>query len=96
MTSQQRSALIRFHKKVRKHTHDVRHRFSSVGVADLEDVTPEEQVVVLVEEVGKLSRAVNKLRIATDPDARQGWVAERDHRLVTVASVAARIASSTG
>ena len=58
-------------------------------------MTPEEQLVVLVEEVGKLSRAINKLRITKDEKVRKQWIAERDHRLITIASVTARIGSAT-
>ena len=83
-----------FHRQVVKHTKEVRRRVSSAGGRDLEDVSGEEQVVVLVEEVGKLSRAVNKLRIVGDSGVRETWEAERDLRLVTIASVAARIAST--
>ena len=90
----QLQAITGFHRRVIEHTKEVRRRFSSAGGQDLEDVSGEEQVVVLVEEVGKLSRAVNKLRIADDGDVRKTWEAERDLRLVTIASVTARIASS--
>lgn len=89
----QKSRISAFHRKVMEHTEKVRFRFSSTGAKDMEDTTPEEQLVVLTEEVGKLSRAINKLRIVKDPQIRKQWEDEHAHRLMTIASVTARIAS---
>ena len=46
---------------------------------------------VLMEEVGKLSRCCNKLSLATDISVREKWNKEAKHRLVTIASVCARM-----
>ena len=93
MKQAQLAAIGEFHRRVVAHSREVRTRHSFVGMPVLEEVTPEEQLVVLVEEVGKLSRATNKLRIASAPEVRRQWQEEREARLVTIASVAARIAS---
>lgn len=53
---------------------------------------PSMWVAVLTEEVGKLARATNKLGIADDAEVRSQWKREIDHRLITVASVARRMA----
>lgn len=94
MTSAQRLKLRKFFADVLQHSAAVRYRFSTAGGRDLEDVTREEQLVVLVEEVGKLSRAINKLRIVQDQTTAASWEHECRHRLLTIASVAARIRST--
>ena len=94
ISAAQQLKIRKFNSEVLQHTHRVRHRFSATGGKDLEDVTREEQLVVLGEEVGKLARATNKLRIVRDDQQRRAWAEEHHHRLVTIASVAARIASS--
>ena len=93
LSSVQRLKMRHFQRVVLDHSGEVRFRHSAVGMPDIEGATGEEQVAILVEEVGKLARAINKLRITRDADVRKSWIEERDHRLVTIASVTARIAS---
>lgn len=47
---------------------------------------------VLLEEVGKLAQACNKLSITPTADERQPWEQEGRQRLVTIASVVRRMA----
>lgn len=49
-------------------------------------------VSVLAEELGKLARAGNKLRIAKNRDVRQQWYSEGRYRLVTITAMARRMA----
>ena len=85
--------IQKFHRMVNEHTSDVLNKFGKVGGTDLEDHRREEQITTLVEEVGKLSRATNKMRIAADKDIYYIWESEFHHRLLTIASVASRLAA---
>ena len=84
--------IQRFHRQVNEHTAEVLDKFGRVGGTDLEDHSREEQIVVLVEEVGKLARASNKMRICSDDAVHSDWKAEYRHRLMTIASVVSRLA----
>ena len=87
--------LIRvFHQRVLEHTREVRDKFGRVGGEDLELHSREKMIEVLVEEVGKLARSSNKMALAADDGVLREWQAEWHHRLVTIGSVVARIAST--
>ena len=51
-------------------------------------------VNVLAEEVGKLTRCVNKLAISQDPSVTQTWNREAKHRIITSMSMLRRLAES--
>jgi len=54
-------------------------------------LSPECWMTVLNEEVGKLNRAVNKLRVSVDGDVIQQWETEGLRRIVTSMSVLSRL-----
>jgi hypothetical protein len=76
----------RFAAEVERHTEEARRKFGD------DHDSPYYWLGVLTEEVGKLSRAVNKLNIAVDLDVRAQWTREGRHRLTTIASLARRMA----
>ncbi|KKL56862.1 hypothetical protein LCGC14_2241150 [marine sediment metagenome] len=49
-------------------------------------------MTVLVEEVGKAARCINKLGLTQDATVFMQWRKELGHRCVTIAAVAAQIA----
>lgn len=58
---------------------------------ETDHLSPECWMTVLNEEVGKLNRAVNKLRISVDGDISQQWETEGHRRIVTSMSVLTRL-----
>ena len=85
--------IRRFHRSVRRHVGATRARFDKGG-GRLEETPVADQVAALVEEVGKLARCVNKLRIVQDDDVAADWQFEARHRCTTIAAVASRIATT--
>ena len=88
-----RKLIQKFHRMVNEHTSEVLNKFGKVGRLDLEEHSHEEQITILVEEVGKLSRASNKMRIAADKDVYFTWEGEFHHRLLTIGSIVSRLAA---
>ena len=83
----------KFAAKVEAATKEARARFATAPNhldRDLPDKTY--WVSVLVEEVGKMARACDKLAITRDPTERAVWDKEGNHRLVQIASMARRMA----
>ena len=85
LTSEQWATRRTFERDVHAETASARARWTDGGTAD-------EWGMVLVEEVGKFARCINKLHIAEDDDVRDRWLEEGYHRLVTMASVIERLA----
>lgn len=86
--------LAKFMQRVRRETSDMKTRWGKVDANDSAEgwSRAEVGVSVLLEAVGKASRAVNKMNIVADPDVRKQWAKELGYRLATTASVASRIA----
>lgn len=85
----------RFAALVEVATDEARAKFQ-VGPNHLDRDLPDKTlwVSVLMEEVGKLARACNKLSLLTEhatPEVREEWDSEGRHRLVTIASMARRM-----
>ena len=51
-------------------------------------------MAAIMEEVGKLSRACNKLAIVIDSDQREGYLDEGYHRILTASSLLRRLAEN--
>ena len=83
-----------FGRRVEKHTAEARAKFQSSLHLERDNPDRFYWLAVLNEEVGKLTRACNKLAIAEAPDVKQQWRAEGRHRLLTVASMARRMAEA--
>ena len=82
-----------FANRVEKHTAEARAKFRT-GPNHLDRDLPDKQVwvSVITEQVGKLARSANKLSIAFDSDVRADWDADGRHCLLTIASLARRMA----
>jgi hypothetical protein len=81
-----------FARRVERHTEEAREKFQSCIHLDRDLPDTFYWLSVLLEEVGKLSRACNKLAIAADSDVQAQWGKEAQHRLLTIASMARRMA----
>lgn len=81
--------------EVEQHTIEARAKFGMTTVHLERDMpTRTFWLSVLNEEVGKLARCCNKLAIAEDERIRSQWESEGRHRLLTVASMARRMAEA--
>ena len=82
----ERNILRELQDLVDAETEAARRRFPT----PMEHETLELQVSVLVEEVGKLSRAGNKLGLSADDQVADQWRREAVHRAVTSISILQR------
>ena len=80
MKSFETLALRRLQKLVNEETEEARAKYQN----DLSDHDPSVAVVVLVEEIGKVARSVNKAGMAADDSVAQQWRDEQKqtHRYV--------------
>jgi len=79
-------------RRIRTETFVARMSYLSKGTnLETDHLSPECWMTVLNEEVGKLNRAVNKLRISVDGDVIQQWETEGLRRIVTSMSVLSRL-----
>lgn len=90
MTDAERLKLRQLHTRVSEETLKARGKFDTIR-HNLEEVDLAYGLGGLVEEVGKLHRTFNKLRIATDSTVVAQWRTERDHRFVTCLSMLERL-----
>ena len=79
--------LRRLQKLVNEETEEARTKFQN----DLSDHDPSVAVVVLVEEIGKVARSVNKIGLAADGSIAQQWMDERNQRIITSISILQRM-----
>ncbi len=92
LTPQQFAARRRFRRAVEDHTAEARTRWHRME----DHATADQWIVVMLEEVGKLARCVNKLHLAEDRDVRRHWSDEAMHRMISVASVLDRLVAVWG
>ena len=79
--------LRRLQKLVNEETEEARAKYQN----DLSDHDPSVAVVVLVEEIGKVARSVNKMGMAADDSIAQQWRDEQNQRIVTSISILQRM-----
>ena len=72
-------------------TDDARTKYTRVGLTGLEDMEIVYGLVGMEEEIGKLVRTFNKLRIVVDATILAEWREARDLRFVTTLSMLDRI-----
>lgn len=94
LSEAKRLRLRHLHKQVIEETNSASHKFDLLH-ANLEEVDVALGLTALIEEVGKLARTMNKLRIAKESDVIQKWRLERDRRFVTTLSLVERLYLTT-
>ena len=82
--------LQHLQREVNRETDDARGKFDAIG-HNLEDLPLELGFIGMIEEIGKLARTLNKLRIASDKQIIADWRTELDRRFVTTRSMLDRI-----
>ncbi len=88
-------AVRQFERRVRDEADKARANpgFKSSGHHPEADNIPlSEWLTITTEELGKLTRSVNKLMIAVDPAVRRSWRDEGYHRIVTTSAMLERLA----
>lgn len=96
ITLEHRWIMLRvFQKDVDVETHIARNKFSFRGChIERDQFNRGLWMAAIMEEVGKLSRACNKLTICIDESQRDGYLDEGYHRILTASSLLRRLAEN--
>ena len=87
-----RMRLRRLHEQVSIETDTARERFSwDVSIENLDTSSRVTVLTAITEELGKLARAINKLRIAKDTDVRAQWSNEARNDMLRLLSLTERL-----
>ena len=86
MTDAQKLKVRQLMKEVAAETEEAERKFRN----GLDAHPPEVAIVVLMEEVGKLSRAVQRVQLAANSEVANEWRREHRHRIVSCISVLQR------
>ena len=87
-------AIPAFMRLLRVHTFEAKRRWGALDRWGAGSGWSKAEIgmAVMVEEVGKAARCINKLHIVEDAEVAAHWRRELGHRLLTTASVAMRLA----
>ena len=92
MEAAEKLLIRQLHKEVEAETDEARHRFDYLKLnIETPGVPLAFAEIVLIEEVGKLVRCHNKLRVVQDAEIIKQWRSEQHHRFVTTGSVLERL-----
>ncbi len=84
-----------FQKDVEEETHTARNKFMFEGChIERDQFNRGLWMSAITEEIGKLSRACNKLVICIDERQREGYLDEGYHRILTASSLLRRLAEN--